>query len=369
MCISMKKMKKFPKVLAVFLSSLSVLSGCAATGADDDKLIIVEQDPVAVEYKFTVATVDDVVLSKNLKCVYTQLNGQEVSFKVSGKRITNVYVKEGDNVKKGQLLAELSSGVKEAQMEQLEYQIARNKILLKQLEDNEAYEISNRWLNFIYGYSFGSQESLKAGIANLQRNNEYLKEDYSDAIALDEQQLNQLKTEAANARVYAKLDGTVTSIKKDLEGKTSTKDEVIMTVMDNSECLFAVENTDYLSYFAEGKEEDMTISSGQGSGDYKLIPYDMKNWKDTLYFTISQSGSDGVIEPGTLGTMKVVLDQKSQVLTLPAEAIHRADDKSYVYVVGENNMRQVKWIETGLEGNDKVEIVSGIVEGEKVIIR
>ena len=39
-------------------------------------------------------------------------------------------------------------------------------------ENNENYEISNRWLNFIYGYSFGSEDDLKEGIAQLQKNNE-----------------------------------------------------------------------------------------------------------------------------------------------------------------------------------------------------
>ena len=32
-------------------------------------------------------------------------------------------------------------------------------------------------------------------------------------------------------------------------------------------------------------------------------------------------------------------------------------------------MREVKWIEVGLAGKDKVEIVSGLVEGEKVILK
>lgn len=369
MCINKKKLRRVSGILAAQLCAMSVLSGCASTEVDNDKLVIVEQDPTVIEYKLAVVTVDDVVLSKGLKCVYTQLNGQEVSFEVSGKKISNVYVQEGDNVKKGQLLAELSSGNREAEMEDLEYRINRNKILLRQLEESENYEISNRWLNFIYGYSYGTEDSLKEGIANMQRNNGYVKQDYEDAIALDEQQLNLLKEEAAKGSVYAALDGTVTSMKNNLEGRTSTKDEVIMTVMDNSECIFTVENTDYVSYFAEGKEIEMNISYGKGSGNYKLIPYEMDKWEDILYFTISEGGEAGLIEPGTLGFMQVVLGQKNQVLTLPAEAIHSADDKQYVYVVGDNNMREVKWIETGLVGNEKVEIVSGLVEGEKVILK
>lgn len=369
MCMYKKKFKKISGILIAQLCALSVLSGCAETEADADKLVIVEQDPTVIEYKLAVAAIDDVVQSKSLSCEYTQLHKEDISFAVSGKQISRVYVKEGDDVKKGQLLAELSSGNRESEIKQLEYQIARNKILLEQLDENENYEISNRWLNFMYGYSYGSAESLKEGIANMQRNNQYTREDYQDAIALDETQLNQLKAEAAQGRVYATMNGTVTSIENNLEGKTSTKDEVIMTIMDNSECLFTVDNMDYLDYFAEGKEVDMTISYGTGSGTYKLIPYEMDKWEENMKFVIAEGGETAVIEPGTIGSMQVILAEKKQVLTLPTAAIHSADDKHYVYVVGENNMREVKWIEVGLAGKDKVEIVSGLVEGEKVILK
>ena len=88
-----------------------------------------------------------------------------------------------------------------------------------------------------------------------------------------------------------------------------------------------------------------------------------------MKFVIAEGGETAVIEPGTIGSMQVILAEKKQVLTLPTSAIHSADDKHYVYVVGENNMREVKWIEVGLAGKDKVEIVSGLVEGEKVILK
>lgn len=369
MCMYKKKFKKISGILIAQLCALSVLSGCAETEADADKLVIVEQDPTVIEYKLAVAAIDDVVQSKSLSCEYTQLHKEDISFAVSGKQISRVYVKEGDDVKKGQLLAELSSGNRESEIKQLEYQIARNKILLEQLDENESYEISNRWLNFMYGYSFGSADSLKEGIANLQRNNQYTREDYQDAIALDETQLNLLQKEAKQGRVYAGMNGTVSDIKERLEGTTSTKDEVIMTITDNTDCLFTVKDMSVLSYMAEGKEVEMSISYGTGAGTYKLIPHEMDKWEDVMMFEIAEGGETVVIEPGTKGTMTVVLDEKKQVLTLPTEAIHSADGKSFVYVVGENNMREIKWIEVGLAGKNKVEIVSGLVEGEKVVLK
>ena len=55
------------------------------------------------------------------------------------------------------------------------------------------------------------------------------------------------------------------------------------------------------------------------------------------------------------------------MLTLPLSAVYHADGKPYVYVLDENDFRQIVWIETGLVGDEKVEILSGLNEGDKVV--
>ena len=81
-----------------------------------------------------------------------------------------------------------------------------------------------------------------------------------------------------------------------------------------------------------------------------------------------ESGPENAgIDVGTAGTIQVVADRRENVLCIPLSAIHTADDGSYVYVLNEDNMREVKWVETGLAGDDTVEILSGLTEGERVI--
>ena len=369
MSILRKKKRIFVGCMATQLCVLSLFSGCTGDQADDDKIVIVEQESAEAEYKLAVASIDDIIVTKSINCVYTQLNSAEVKFVVSGKTVSKVHVKEGETVKKGQLLAELNIGDHTEEKQRLEYQIQRNNILLKQLEDNENYEISNRWLNFIYGYSFGSEEDLKEGISQLQKNNEYQRQDLEDAIALDQKQLNQINKEINQGRVYAPASGVIADMKEQLEGSTSNRDTVIMRINDNSRCIFETKNKDGSELFAEGKEEVLTVGIGNGATTYKVIPYEMDKWEDTMKFVISEGAEEAIIEPGTSGTISIVLEKKEQVLTLPEGAVHSADDKKYVYVVGENNMRDVKWIETGVADKDKIEIVSGLTEGEKVIIK
>ena len=209
---------------------------------------------------------------------------------------------------------------------------------------------------------------METTVQNMQQNYRYQREDLEDAIAIDELQLAQLREEASKSCVYADLNGTVTWVKEGLEGSTSVRGEKIMTVVDGTECVFVTELTDYEGLFKQGEGVPMSISFGTGKGDYILYPYQMEKWAQTQTFQLPDD-VDAILEVGTGGTMTLISQKKEDVLYLPSKVIHRADEKSFVYVVSEDGMRRVKWIETGMEGDSETEVVSGLELGEKVVVR
>lgn len=355
---------------AVCIAVCLAVSGCG--GREPEKeLIVLEQDREEPVYELAIVSMGDVEKTLKLKCTYTQAKDEDLSFAISGSRIFRVYVKEGEHVTRGQLLAELSGGNREEEIRRLEYQIARNKLLLEHTRINEDYEISTLWLHFLYRteQTQAEKKSLEEAVEDVQTKYRYIREDYEDAIYLDEMQLAQFQEELAQSRLYAGMDGTVSWVKEGLEGATSARGEKIMTVIDSSKCFFTVEQTEYAEYFEEGVEVDMSIISGTGAGQYKLVPYKMDRWEEQLMFSLSEGSSDSVLEVGSTGTMTVIAEQSKQVLNIPLKALHKADGKCYVYVVGEDNLREIKWIEAGLYGDDCVEVLAGLSEGEKVIIK
>lgn len=362
-------MKRFMKrkagLLAAGLAMVTALSGCTQVGDTEDKRIVVEQEAPAVEYKLATVSRGDVVSFKGVRATYSQLNSQKVSFEVSGKLVSRVYVKKGDKVQKGDLLAELSGGSREAEIEQLEYQIKRNKLLLEQLDETENYEISRRWLENIYN----GKKWETDGIEGMQQNNNYSRQDLQDAISLDEKQLSQIRNEVRQSKIYAGMDGSVYSIKSKLEGSTTVRDEVVMEIMDSSQCLFVVSDMTYAPYIKEGQLLEISSMSGSGTGKLQVEPVKRDEWNDAMYFSLIDSESAVDLEAGSTATINVILDERKNVLTLPTAAVHSADDKWYVYIVGEDNNREVKWVEMGLQGKEAVEIVSGLEEGEKVVLK
>lgn len=364
------KDKKTNRLLVALLAGC-ILTGCGPMEGDKEELILTEKETETMTYDMAEVSISDVHKTEKTRCVYQQVNDESLSFPVSGKRVAKVYVEKGENVTKGQILAELDIGNAEEQIRDLEYNISRNELNLSYIDINMNYDISTLWLRFIYqsGQTPAEEEALKKNVENIQQKYRYLQEDYEDALALDKAQLAILQNDMKDSVLRAGMDGMVSEIADKLEGSTTVRGEEVIKIIDSSECLFAVEDVSLKDCFQEGVEVDMSMAYGSGAGDYKLVPHEMDKWEDVLLFSISQGGEDAIIEVGSMGTMRYTTGFRSQVLTVPLRAVHQADGKNFVYVLGENNMREMKWIETGLVGDDKVEILSGLQEGERVIIK
>ena len=141
--------RKVSGVVAACFFGILVLGGCS----QPEEMVegpVIEKETEPISYELAVVSRGTIQKTLKVKCTYTQVKDQTVSFSLSGKQISDVYVKEGDQVKKGQLLAQLSGGNKTGEVEALEYRIARNKLLLEHATVNEAYDISTLWLKAIY---------------------------------------------------------------------------------------------------------------------------------------------------------------------------------------------------------------------------
>ncbi len=347
---------------------LWLLSGCQVSEEETENLVIVDQEEQIQQYSLARAERGDVVLTQQVRCAYQQVKQEDVSFSVSGKTVSEVYVSQGDQVKKGQLLAELGDSGQGERMEELEYQLERNRLLLDQTQPMEDYEISTLWLRFEYysGQSAEEKNALKKNVEQIQKRYRYLREEYEDAIYLDDLELQSLRQETADNKLYAGMSGTVSWMKTGLKGSVSVREESVMRLTDNSECLFAVGDMKYRDLFTEGTAVDMQITFGGSKGDYQLMPYQMDEWEDKMLFSLVD-GTEAEIEVGTAGMINIVLDKREGVLKIPSKSVHTADGKTFVYCLGEDNMREVKWIQTGLYGDDSVEVISGLAEGDMII--
>jgi RND family efflux transporter MFP subunit len=73
------------------------------------------------------------------------------------------------------------------------------------------------------------------------------------------------------------------------------------------------------------------------------------------------------LSPGMYAQTEITLQQRSAALTIPAEAVVHGENGDYVLAV-DNSQVVKKNVTLGIQGPDKVEILSGLAEGETVIL-
>ncbi|HSW30329.1 MAG TPA: efflux RND transporter periplasmic adaptor subunit [Longimicrobiales bacterium] len=103
---------------------------------------------------------------------------------------------------------------------------------------------------------------------------------------------------------------------------------------------------------AQGLEGEVTRIALQADPDTRLVEVEL---------TFPGSAS---VTPGTLVQADVVVGSKEQALVVPRAALQDGG----VWVVGDGDRVQLRTVQLGLQGSDRVEILSGLQADERVVV-
>jgi RND family efflux transporter MFP subunit len=74
------------------------------------------------------------------------------------------------------------------------------------------------------------------------------------------------------------------------------------------------------------------------------------------------------LQPGSYANVTLLANSRHDTLTIPITAILRSDNKTNVLVVDSNDRVQVRQVTLGVESSNRAEVLSGLTEGERVIV-
>ncbi len=99
-----------------------------------------------------------------------------------------------------------------------------------------------------------------------------------------------------------------------------------------------------------------------GTNDNGIINYDVQ---------VRLDANDPCVRTGMTAEASVIVDQKSNVLSVPNEYIRldRQHDKAYVNVVDKNGHLQEVEVTLGLQGDNTSEVISGIEKGDVLAVK
>jgi RND family efflux transporter MFP subunit len=88
----------------------------------------------------------------------------------------------------------------------------------------------------------------------------------------------------------------------------------------------------------------------------------------TMETEIDVKNGDGTLMPGMYTETQVSLHQHKDVLTVPLEAVNRNGDDATVLAVNAQNILEERHVRLGLEDEARIEVISGLADGDRVVI-
>lgn len=305
----------------------------------------------------------DIVRSVKATGIIKPMTGAEVRVgsRVSGV-VRRLYVRVGDTVAHGQLLAELDA-------RDLEAQERNARAALQLAEANRRY-----------------------ADADLRRKRELRNEKLiapsemdlaQQAFSVAEQQCAQARasldfatTQLGYARIVAPIGGVVGSVATQ-EGETvaasfSAPTFVTLVDVNRLEVRAYVDETD-IGRVHPGSDAHFTVDTYpdvEFAGRVTAV-YPQAEIRDNVVDYVAvirfDPPRDRLLRPEMTTTVQIALDTRAHVLTLPIRAVRREDGRSFV-LLRRGDRSEKRPVTTGARNEERIEIVDGVREGDEVLV-
>jgi len=318
----------------------------------------------------------------------------DVGAQVSGQ-IKKLYVKLGDQVKKGDMIASIDNSTQQNSIDNKEAQLAIYKAQL------ESAKVA---LN-IAKTQFDRENALFAKNATSKQEFESAKNTYSANSAKIkelEAQIKQTNIELSTAKInlgYTKItaprDGTVVSVQVE-EGQTVNANQTTPTIVNIAD----LSHVKMKMQIAEGditkikvgtpveysilseptKKFQTTVSSidpglttlsdgSYGSSSSSKSSYSSSSSSSSAVYYYAQSivdNKDGILRIGMTTQNELLIANVEDAIIVPSIGIKKDENGTFVYVLKDGKPVKTA-VKTGIKDNLDTQIISGINEGDEII--
>ena len=323
------------------------------------------------------ATRGDLENSVTAAGLLSPIKDVDVGAQVSGQ-LKSVRIDIGDAVKEGDLIAEIDSASIETQIEINEAELANLKA---QMIDKTA-QVVLREANLtrqraLVATNSAAQSALDEAVAALATARASV-ESLEAQIRKQEAQLKDSRINLGYTKIYAPMSGTIVNISAK-EGQTLNANQsapTIATMADLSTMTVEAEVSEAdVGKLRVGMEAYFTLLGQPGkryTGTLRQIqPTPQTENSVVLYYALFDvPNPEGALMMNMTAQVFFVQSAARDVLMIPVAALTRDDGKGRadVTVVSAGNRREARSVETGIRNRLRVEIKSGLAEGDAVVV-
>ncbi|GAB4263819.1 efflux RND transporter periplasmic adaptor subunit [Thermincola ferriacetica] len=396
-----KKRKKWIYAGVGLLVILGLISSVAFQAVDVDTYTVQRTDVVATVWE------TGKVVSDSTEDIYSEIQG----------RVKAVYVDTGDSVEKGKLLAVIDVGELDTQIARLEGELksveGQEQTALSQVDSNQIkqQELAVEQARVALGLAKANYERIKelyaqgaatrveldqseadlatrqkavsqaeAALASLKKQNKSSLLQYEGQRESLQAELRHLQGQKAKSRVTADRDGIVFT-RKVKEGDIVSPGSLLFTVgrrgktkievYVNNKDMMRVNTGDEVKVIFRVPGEDVEVKGviDRIAPAAEEIISSLGIPEDKIKVTVNLKEKPAGIRviPGATVDVVVTTQKATDVPAVPKEALFSDKGEDYVWVNRQGKAAIVK-VQTGVEGDDLVEIKSGLKEGDRVLL-
>lgn len=264
-----------------------------------------------------------------------------------GGILQRVYVKEGDQVRKGQVLARIDDGGMSQQVAQLQIQADLAKTTFERQE--------RLW-----------EQKIGSEIQYLQAKSNY---------EAQQRAVNQMQSQVAKATVRAPFSGIVDNVISEQGSVVSPGMTELIRIVNLSDMYIETNVPEkYIADVVEGKDVEVNFPVLGRKMDAKVRQTsNFINPNNRTYsIEIAVPNKDKMIKPNLTARLKINDYTNEEAILIPQSIIsENAEGEQYIYVLEdkEDSKATAKRviIETGRTQGDVIEVLSGIEAGDEII--
>ena len=318
----------------------------------------------------------------------------DVGAQVSGQ-IKKLYVKLGDQVKKGDMIASIDSSTQQNSIDNKEAQLA---IYKAQLESAKvALNIAKTQFdreNALFAKNATSKQEFESAKNTFSSNSAKIKE-LEAQIKQTNIELSTAKINLGYTKITAPRDGTVVSVQVE-EGQTVNANQTTPTIVNIAD----LSHVKMKMQIAEGditkikvgtpveysilseptKKFQTTISSidpglttlsdgSYGSSSSSKSSYSSSSSSSSAVYYYAQSivdNKDGILRIGMTTQNELLIANVEDAIIVPSIGIKKDENGTFVYVLKDGKPVKTA-VKTGIKDNLDTQIISGIKEGDEII--
>ncbi|MBN1548571.1 MAG: efflux RND transporter periplasmic adaptor subunit [Syntrophaceae bacterium] len=340
---------------AVFIISISLLSGCSKQ----------EEAPPLPVVEVTAVIQKDVPVYKEWIGTLDGMVNATIRAQVQGYLIKQNY-REGDVVKKDQILFEIDPRTFEAALAQakgqLEAQQARwntakaNLARIKPLAELNA--VSKKDLDD----SIGAEQAARAAVLSAQAG------------------VDKAELELGFTKIISPIEGIAGLAKAqigNLVGPGATEELTTVSTVNPIKAYFQVSEQEYIqaarstASSREEKEAELILADGSvypEKGRFAFADRQVDVLTGTIKVAALYPNPDNFLRPGQYGRVRVITAMRKDALLVPQRAVAEIQGKYMVAVVGADNKVDIRPVKTAERVENLWVILAGLRPGERIVV-